>query len=541
MGINTINSTPVQQVQIPAYSSILSGDLITNLESGYAVKTSTALSISQSNKATAATSAITAGTTVVGGSAYGNTQQIYSSICTALDNGNYVVLYSGDNSTANQNLNISIRSQNTPSVANIVLSDSTVNFFRAQKINSTSFLVAYQSSTVLKFAVFSNSGTQTSSLITVATLANAGAWYWNVGCLTNGNIVFTWGDGSNNAQYSVYSSTGSVVLSATTIEASANPAYNTVLPQSGGGFIVYYYRQAATANWKFARYNASGVIQGTLTTLPGTSGQYASGTNAYDTNLAIELENGNVVFQKPNSSAFPFLYVYNSTGTLVTSNIDFTGSSSAYGYQNVPVALCAISGGFAGVGAGATTARYLNTYDLSGNSVRYRTTIGGTLGVVAVNSSTSTGIQIFNLGAAGFAVFEQPSGNVGCAANFPILLYTFDTTGASRGANVTVATAQINTYSQMSATMLIDGTMALMWRTQGSGIFTSTYQLQRSSTIGVSQTSASVNQQALVYTQGNYVVNQTFLAGGTFDSRTATVPGTKGTVVGSYVILFGIS
>lgn len=537
MGSNVINSTLPQQFVAPAAAAITAGDLVVNLESGYINSTQTSLSIDQSNKTTAPLGAITAVANLNPSGTYGDNNQFWGSTSALLGNGNFVTAYVGDGTTGTTNINLVIANTiNTP-VATITVSDSSISYYRVKKLNSSSFVVAWQQSGTLRFAIYSNTGTTIKAATTIATVTNSGDTYWNFGCLTNGNVVFSWYDSGGGANYAIYDSTGTSVLASTVIEAGAAPRYIAVLPLSSGGFVIYYYRTAATVNYKFARYNSSGTLQGSLTTLSGTNGTWTASAVQTDANLAIELTNGNLLFQKPSTGNYPFGYVYDSTGTLVRASIDFSGQATTYNLANVCAAICATEYGFAVVGSGNSSNRYLNTYDFTGAVLRYRTAINITLTAIA-NSGNSGGL-LFNLGAAGFAYFS--SANTATCTPYSIQLAAFYSNGNTRGSIINLGGgASTNQFTNMSVISMPDGILIPSYRFNNTTIQNGTYASIRTSVLGVAQNTVSASQNCTVYTQGTFAINQTIPAGGQFDQRTATVPGTKGTVVGTSAILQGI-
>lgn len=540
MGINTVSANNQQNFNGVAGSAITAGDLIVNSEASVMYPASSVLTNSQNNNTTAGPTAISANATVVTGNGYGSTNQTSSALLAQLGNGNIVGLYAGNGSTGTTNLTAYTRNiQGAGAVtAYTVTTDTSVSYFRVKTVNSSSYVVAWVSSTTLKFAIYTNAGVVVKAATTVAATSITDQTNWDVQALTNGNIVFAWYNSSSGLSYSIYDSTGTAVLAATVSEASSQPANVIILKQTSGGFFIYYRNSAASA-YKFSRYNASGTLQGALTTVATSAG--ANFVGCVDDNLAIELSNGNVVFAAPNSSGYAVCYVYSSTGTVVASALDVTNNTPTIGYTNVIPGMCATPSGFAVVPTANSSNRFFSVFDNSGNVVFQRKQ--ATLSGVSSNSATASAyVRIFSNGTAGFTVHENASIG-GCTTQQILYLYSFDTNGTQRGSTVVLQSIASVQNTSLYAAPLSDGSVVFTYRTTTGAITTNwgTYAMIRKSIVGVAQNTVALNGSVTVYTQGNFTINQNMNFGGYFDNRTATVPGTRGTVVGTNAVLLGLS
>lgn len=540
MGINTVSANTQQTFNGVAGSAITAGDLIVNSEAGVFYPASAVLTMSQNNNTTAGPTAISAIASVVTGS-YGDGNQVSSPILAQLGNGNIVGLYAGNGTTGTTNLNVYTRNiQGAGAVNTFAISDSSISYFKVKTVNSTSYVVAWLSSTTLKFAIYTNAGVVVKSATTIGTVSSTSATSWNMQALTNGNIVFAWNN-SGSLNYAIYDSTGTSVLASTAIEASSTPDYITIVKQTGGGFFVYYFRSAATTAYKFGRYNSSGVLQGSLTTVVTSNGTLSG---CFDDNFAFELSNGNVVFCAANASSYPFYYVYNSSGTVVVSALDVSSSSSTISYPGIVPGACATPSGFVVVTPGGpSNTRYYNVFDTSGNAIIQRK-VTGTLTSTQGWQGSGNGYQrVFSNGSAGVTVHEQVYYPSGCSFFYQTQVYSFDLTGTQRGTTVILQASSGSLSSNLYGISLSDGSVVVTHRNSAGTLPTNwgTYAMLRKSIVGVAQTTAAINSTATVYTQGNFTINQSMGFGGYFDNRTATVPGTRGTVVGTNAVLLGLS
>lgn len=540
MGINLLNNTAVQELRVVAGSTINSGDLVVNSEAGFAYPYNNSLTLAQNNNSVGL-SAISPVSALISGT-YGVSVSSFPSTIIELDNGTIVTAYSGNGTTASTNLNLSFRSLigGVP-VTPIVISDTSINHYELRKINSTSFVVVWSgASNTLKFAIYSNTGSVIKATTTIHTGTSAiTSFYCNTVCLSNGNIVvaFATGTGLANVNYIVYDSIGNVVLGSTSVATAQNPYNIVVLPQaSTGGFIVYYYASGIPA-WRFARYDSAGVLQGSVTSIAGaTSGL----SGAITDNIAIELANGNIVFQGGNSSNYVVFNIYSSTGTLITSAVNVTNNSPTFSFTNVVASICATQTGFAAITFGATgvtlgTAHY-SLFDFSGNFLITRRAT--TISLVSVTSSI--GCRLLSNGNSGFTVYVTYTVS-GCTTVYPLYIWTVDTFFVSKSVIIVLSYGNATLPSTHSVIITSDGSLVFSYLLGSSSIQSGSYAIIRKSVLGVAQQAATINQTFRVSTQGTHNINQNVTFGGSFDQRTANVPGTRGTIVGTSAILYGFS
>ena len=555
----TPGSLGSQEILTIAGSVINSGDVVVNTEAGTIFQASDQLTIAQNNSsnANAGPIVITAVANVVSSNI---TMNRWPSTVAQLGSGDLAIAYSGGST-----LTVTFRSlsNNVVTFSPITISES-VSSYRIRRINRSSFVVAWASGTSLRFAIYSNDGSVVLSPTTITSSTQSSEDNsFNVACLNNGNIVFAFQHTSNSLSYAVYNSTGGTVLATTTVESSASPLDITVLPQTSGGFIIYYYRSAATAAWKFARYDESGTIQGSLTTVSTTSSGFTVG--AIDDNLAIELRNGNIVFQATSSSGWVRLFVYSSTGTLITSNINITQDSTSNGIQSTMLGICATSFGFAavvgGVSASTSNVDTLSTFRFSGLNLTLRVLLPGN-----PNQNPNVVVsRIFDNGDAGYTYFKvlhrlnSTSGptkgdpNTYYAYDTRVLLTSVNTAGSIRGSQIALQTNRISSTAQYPNSILttayaivtFDGSIVPIWNSIAGnstfpGLRYAVYAVIRKSILGIALQSANPGQSVRVATAGAYIVNQSFTTANTFDLRTATTLGTRGSVIRNNLLISGI-
>ena len=90
------------------------------------------------------------------------------------------------------------------------------------------------------------------------------------------------------------------------------------------------------------------------------------------------------------------------------------------------------------------------------------------------------------------------------------------------------------------ALLTASGVLCVSYYKHNAGLRFATYATLRKSVIGVALESASAGALCRVGTKGTYALTTAQPLGGAFDQRTATIPGTRGTIAGSSAVLFGM-
>jgi len=490
MGINVLNNTSSQEIITTAGANITSGDLIINAESGFAFAASNALTIAQNNNTTAGTSALTANTNTGSSNFYGGIYYSSSKIRTCqLSNGTLVTGYAGNGTgSSTNNVNIVFKTLlNGAPVGAISISQSGVYWVLVRAL-STGFVVLWANgSSELRFAIYNNSGTAilSSTVVSGGVYNASNSECFDIRVTSNNEIVIAYSISSNGLRFKRYNSSGVLQGTETTVEASITGNYIAINPDTSGGFWIYYYREQASAAWKFA--------------------------------------------------------IYNSSGTLITT-IDFAGSDTGFAANQSIPGICLTGTGFTIFARGSNSPGYFWVYDANGGQLRGRTQTSFTSwGSGSTSAFYETYSKLFSLGNAGYVVLNgyYDSGN---ALNYLTLL-CFTSSGTTVGSSTTIINAASTRFGQISSVLTSDGSVyyAYISNAGNSQNFYGMYAVQRKSVIGVAQNTVSANSSVRIATTGSYTINSDFFAGGNFDQRTATVPGTKGTVTGTSAVLFGMS
>jgi len=495
----------------------------------------TALGAAFENNSTAGPVAIRAVAGVEANVNYGLTSTYAMKTMCELGNGNIAQVYSGDGTTNTNGLRCRIRTPLGADVlARVDAGTGTIYSYRAAKLNSTQFVVAWgdNAGPYLKFVVLNNDGTVAVAATTVATLSNQYAQGWNMAVTASGEVVFAYDKvTSRNICFSRYNAAGALQGSETTVEASANPHFISVLGCAGGHFIIAYQRSAATAAYKFARYNASGVIQGALTTLVTGGSTLSAGELS---GIAVELSNGNVVFTVPGSGdAYPDILVYNSSNTLVKS---INPGTTRFTTAEIPSVIPLATGGFAAIGRNRSTQTVLNTYDGSGNGI-YASPAFGAAGVGGDTAIYGSGVYAAAIGNIGFAILR-----VGYdGTNFDVRLMVIDPFGTVKGSEIVARASAAGSIVGTAAILTSSNVFAFCYDDTASPYHVDGYyNVVRKSILGAALNSGAADAQVQIGTKGNYTINQSVGAGCAFDNRTATIPGTRGVVAGNSAVLFGL-
>lgn len=543
MNLSDLTNDPRGIVKMTVEAATTAGDLGMNTEGGVAVVPSSNLPISVVNNATAGASAVRAMAQVepTNPSLYGRGGNMAKNMA-LLGNGNVAEVYTGDgSSTATNSLNLRVKSPLGADLSGrIVVSTDTGPWARIAKLNSTQFVIVWATSaSVIKFAIYNNDYTQAVAPVTVGT-ATSGATYtlWNFAVNAAGQIVIAYSKvTSNNLVFARYDATGTLQGSEATVEAGATPACIAVLGCANGDFVILYYRQAATTAYKFARYNSSGVIVGSLTNVVTTTSQINTGDFSQ---TICELVGGNISLSVAGASdGSPDVYIYSSTNTLV-STINF-GTSTANPLAGVCATLVPFGSGFAVfalVTGGAKTAMWV--FDASGNPLLGKTLVGGGNGIAANSAATGSGVGAFVNGQGGFSVFRSAFDSTNYNATF----FVIDAAGNLIGSEIVLKTSDAS--AAVTDGCIVRGALgiaAIGFTSILNSMYVQDgfYNTQRRSILGAALDTVAAGAQCRFATKGSYTLNANYGMGGQFDQRSASVPGTRGTVIGNSAVLLGMA
>lgn len=522
-------------IKMNASAAFVAGDVMINNDTGKPTVLNTALGLAFETNATEGPQAIKAAAGVEGTTDYGASFSTNQRTLCMLGNGDFAMVYSGQSGTVASYLNVRVTNKLGANQAGriVVSTDTAIGSYRIAKLNSTQMVVAWvPTGNNLKFAILNNDGTIAVAATTVSVLNTNTADVWNMAVTASGQVVFAYYKvTSSDFNFSRYNASGALQGSETTVEAAATPDNIAVLGCANGDFVVSY-RSTSTA-YKFARYNASGVIQGALVTLVTTGSVIGGGDYS---NGLIELANGNIVFATPGAGdAHPDVHIYTIANVFVKT-IDYGAATLS---NNEVPCLIPSSDGFvmmtrkhSSFGAGMWFYRYTSAGVAIVEQVSF-----GALAVSDNASSAGVGVSAVSLGSSGFAV-------LGChyhsSPAWELRLSTVNNYGVLIGSEIVLrAASYIAIYANNIAG---DATsIAVAYKTQGTTYQTAGfYNVVRKSVLGVAQNSGAADAQVLVATKGSYTINQSVDAGGAFDGRSAVVPGTRGMIAGNSAVLFGL-
>lgn len=534
-------SSVVSQLGVIAANAaipIAIGDLVSMGESGLLYPVSQAVGVANENNTTAGPSALVAAASSEG---TGYTS-VASRVRTAaeLGNGNIAYAYTGDGTTNTTGLRLRIRNLMGIDLVNRidVSAAASIGSFRVLKVNDTSFAVAWAEGTALKFAIYSNAGAVIAAAAAVATLRAASERNWSAGQLANGDIVFAYDvTGTLDCRFKRYNSAGILQGAETVVEAASDPQYINVMPLAAGGFVIYYYRNAAVGAMKFGRYSAQGVLQGALTTTGAYYLGYTASGGGASGNLdgfCYELSNGNLLFLSGGADGFPDICLYDASGGALTT-IDLGVAASLLQYEAPGV--CVREGSFVIAYRRGSGGTFMRIFDNAGATLQ---------GVVQVDSSTNnntnagSGVFIESLGAAGFIVMTHAYDHTGGTRTLKLVCCTAN--GTLIGSAIQISASTTNPIAGLWPILHSSGNLVIALSGGASTLYGGfgTYRVQRKSVLGVAVQGAAKNSRCKVATVGTFDLTTNYVSGGSFDQRTAAIPGPRGSIVGNTAILFGL-
>ena len=198
--------------------------------------------------------------------------------CAALSNGNFVVAYGHSSGV----LEFVIRGAAGASVktATAISNPGGICYgVGVAGLVGGNFVVAYANDAAapddVRFTILDNAGT---TVVVADTQIATGAALLSVAVasLSGGGFVVAWQDTGNDPHFRVYDSAGTAVSADTEIEAATMDATQDAIDVVGlndGGFVVAY---ADSTNVKFARFNAAGTLQGSITSVEAVTADAVS-------------------------------------------------------------------------------------------------------------------------------------------------------------------------------------------------------------------------------------------------------------------------
>jgi len=535
MGINTAQNTLIQEVTLPASSAIAAGDLIVLNEGGTTVKASNQLTTAQNNITTAGVSAVAA----LANRFESNVYTFYANendIAVLLGNNIIAVAYAGNGSSnANSDVNVSYFTVTGALYQPRTKAEvgSTVGSVKIIKLNESKFVVSWIVNTTLKFAVYTNAGTQVGSTTTVATTASPYGTVrdWQIKRISDTRFVIVYNT-SSTARFKIFDDNATIVGTETQFDTGSVGEFNILIHSITGDFWISYIFVTGTL-YKLARFNSAGVLQGTIVTV--FSGAATAPTNR--TANLTELSDGKVVVLVLNGSSFPNMYVYTSALVVSASNTSWHNNDggTALNYTYPRVVPQANGEFFLFVSTNIPFIRIWR-FNNSLNQISIINT-GATIGTT-VNGQNAGYLYAFVNGSLGFTIITGGFNGT----NYGTTLASVNTTNTLIGSSTVLFSTSSSLLGGL-AFLTPEGILAFF----GGGSATGTaangfYNTQKKSLFGVAQDTVAAGSNYRAATQGTFQLNSSTIPSspGFFDNRAVTPPGPKGIIAGTTAILYGM-
>ena len=536
-----------------AANAVTSGDLIVTLNGGEAVSAGAnqALSrLNRDNSASAASLLNTSGTAVgyPGSTNVGNVTSMRPARTAVLSNNTIVEMFMGDGTTNDTGVYYIIR---TVAGATIVprtqLSAGTsATFFMCAALVGGGFAYCYSTASDLtaKYGIISNTGAvvlAATALITGGnTVTGTNAWrYWTMSRLTGGGFAIagqTIG-GTPTLLSWVFNASGVLQGAQTTLfSGTVNSGFIVSLGASNGDFVVFGDDQGTLPGGRLWRYTSAGVIVGSVQTPFSTSSPNYS---SYITGVGrlAELVGGNIVVLGGAANASAQVRAYTTSNAAVGAAVTWGASASSTNTE--------LQGG-GGVLVPVSTGGFVIFFQFNSNifylvfsssaALLYTGQVSGLTSTVSASSYSQLFIQ--GIGAAGFVVliFSLAPGTPTYSIDVGIVSTDFAIVGS-----------RLNLYTGSTLPGAVTGvlssdflSMGVTWNVGAAPNYAAVATVGCSIT-GVATSGAAAGAQFVANTVGTYTYNQA-LAGQSlsFDRRSSTPFGNRGTIIGQTALLFGI-
>ncbi|KRC36228.1 hypothetical protein [Acidovorax sp. Root219] len=518
-----------QPLNITAAAAIAAGDLVKVDTGGWMRKVSDAFPLAVQNSAAGVT-ALVAANNPSGGSTWGMnaTSGLFSRHILPMPNGEFLYSYTGNGANNLTGMNLGFFSAGGALKFKVTMSAATCGPNRVTRAGASNVAVIWSEGTVLTMGVYNaTTGATVLAPVTVGTVASNSGYDWNVTTLANGDFVIAYPD-SGNMVFKRFNASGVLQGAMTTAEVTQTPNFVVVLAQTGGGFIVRWAKTAAAQGQRMARFNASGVLQGSVVQITTGSNLYdGGGTGFYCGRLEgklIEVANGNIVTTECTSLTTQSFKVYDPTLTLLTTVLLPQALSS--GVDQHTSQITAKQGGGFWLASNAVVGNCMQEYDNAGNLVR-----------TAPSSTASSVVAILDRPGAGPVTITM-SWVASNSSSYSAWVHGSDFARES-GTGLTVFTGAAWTPSVSWFEILSPGFLVAMCTQGSTATHTQTMGLAgAASVIGVAQEAAALGASGKVSTAGKLLMNQN-LTSPAFDRRASTPPGTKGSAAGTTAILAG--
>lgn len=525
------NAVPDGDLFVLPGATVMKDDLLTLFESGLVLPADPVLGASLAVNSTAGMSALTAPYANIGA----NYRMFDGEITLAeLPNKNIAHVYAGNGTTENTGVNLQILNQwgVTLLAPVVVVSTTAISSCRVYATVSGKILVVWGEGTNgLRFAIYNSDLTVSVAATSLPGQLNIGAGGYSVAILRNTDIVFAFYKvTSTDMVFRRYSEAGALQGSEVVIEAAAQPGNVGITACANGDFAVIYVKNTAAFGFKIARYTNTNTIVGSLTIV------YAAATVLNGSSLTQIVESptsGTLAFWAANAvDTAPRLYFY--SGALALLRV----ATPSLAVSAVNAALCLTStGGFASSHFNSNSQYTVRTYDDLG-----RVLIGETIAasIAAPTASSQSQMQIFNLGAAGFALWANSQNTSG--SSYEVKAVSINPRLIVAGSQVQLESASATLASRACAILTSNNVLMAAWGTGSTtNLRLTAYAVQRATPIGVAKTSgvAGATNPVQVGIKGTFRINQNMGAFAAFNTRSNVVGAQSGIVNGFSAILYG--
>ena len=533
MGRTTTNqSNDLGIVSMTAGADISAGDLVINSDAGKAAKADAGGAFSNNNSTAEGATVLASARAVTNesGQWFLSTSRRERSSC-ELSNGNIVHTFSGNTGDPDNWVNFVIRNSGNGTLVSRVQVSNLTSIESIQVVSligQNKFVVSWGIGANIYTRVYDNDGTPVTSAITVFTDNQSGsARYWHISALKDGGFVVA----ANKSvspyalRFKRYDSSGVLQGSETTVEASSNPFEISIIPVSDDGFVIAWY-SAVNNRHSMSKYNAAGTLVGSQQNIP-TSSSSNNGKGNWADNQVIELSDGKIAKLYNHSSTSYWRVSLRSSSLALLADVTL-GSYS----DNQPFpAMCRYGNGFAVVPWNGGSARLLLVSNSGGVISDNSTSLS-----VSGQNVAACGTEVTYFGGGYFGIFSI--GNNDGGSSYEHKTTVVNELGVSSGSVRTLlsATTSYHHYAFWNSSNILISRYALTTNT-----YTMSTNNLRKSVLGVALDSVSADQTMRVGTKGVYQLTQDFAGGGNFDNTAATVGGSRGVIVGASANLFGIN
>lgn len=224
----------------------------------------------------------------------------------------------------NATINAPIASRGVPS-----LSTMYDRQFNAITLNNGDVLILDAVTTIAKFMIYDRTLTTSrfGTYVNVYTASSSSQCTAIPIQLLNGDIVIAYTNSYlNQTLFSIYTSTGTIKLSAKLVENSFNNNLHISSLQTGG-FVISYGGTSSTFYPKFAIYDSVGNIVDTIKTISNVTST---------TTRVLTLTNGNfVVIQKETTGLIVNFKIFNNVGVSISGIVNVDGGTNIYDMQAI--------------------------------------------------------------------------------------------------------------------------------------------------------------------------------------------------------------